>query len=71
MGAIRALALAADLAGLVLLYRHRQDEVNMRSTWICSRNDIIANVSVLLAAFFSAVVRAKGAQTETIFTLKT
>jgi len=52
MGAIGLLALAANLCCLVLLYRHRRDDINMRSTWICSRNDIIANVSVLFAALF-------------------
>jgi cation diffusion facilitator family transporter len=35
----------------LLLFRHRSDDINMRSTWLCSRNDIIANVSVLIAAF--------------------
>ena len=30
--------------------RHRSDDLNMRSTWLCSRNDIIANLSVLVAA---------------------
>ena len=44
------IALAANLACLGLLYRHRSDDVNMSSTWICSRNDVIANLSVLCAA---------------------
>lgn len=52
MGAIGVLALAANFCCLVLLYRHRRDDINMRSTWICSRNDIIANLSVLFAALF-------------------
>jgi Co/Zn/Cd efflux system component len=34
----------------LLLFRHRSDDLNMRSTWLCSRNDIIANLSVLAAA---------------------
>jgi Co/Zn/Cd efflux system component len=33
-----------------LLTRHRTDDINMRSTWICSRNDIVANVGVLVSA---------------------
>ena len=33
-----------------LLFRHRSDDLNMRSTWLCSRNDIIANLAVLVAA---------------------
>ena len=50
MGIIGLLALAANTACLVLLWRHRQDDLNMQSTWLCSRNDVIANLSVLLAA---------------------
>lgn len=50
MGIIGTLALAANVTCLLLLARHRNDDLNMRSTWICSRNDIIANVSVLVAA---------------------
>ncbi len=49
IGAIGALALAANTVCVLLLYRRRADDVNLRSTWICSRNDIIANVGVLLA----------------------
>lgn len=52
MGVIGSLALAANLICLFLLWRHRSDDVNMRSTWTCSRNDIIANSSVLLASLF-------------------
>lgn len=50
MGAVGALALTANLACFFLLYSHRADNLNMRSTWLCSRNDLIANVGVLLAA---------------------
>jgi cation diffusion facilitator family transporter len=50
MGIIGGLALAANLACFFLLYRHRDDNLNMSSTWICSRNDLIANLGVLLAA---------------------
>jgi cation diffusion facilitator family transporter len=50
IGVIGALALAANSACLFLLWRHRVDDINMRSVWLCSRNDIIANVSVLFAA---------------------
>lgn len=45
-------ALLANLFCLFLLTRHRDDDINMKSVWICSRNDIIANSSVLLAAIF-------------------
>jgi Co/Zn/Cd efflux system component len=50
MLSIGFLALIMNLVCLFLLTRHRDDDINMRSVWICSRNDIIANTSVLLAA---------------------
>ena len=50
MGIIGGIALAANLVCFFLLYRHRGDNLNMSSTWVCSRNDLIANVGVLLAA---------------------
>lgn len=50
MGALGFLALAANASCLALLYRHRSDDINMRSTWLCSRNDIIANLGVLAAS---------------------
>lgn len=50
MGLIGAIALIANTTCLVLLYKHKSDDVNMRSTWLCSRNDIIANVGVLGAS---------------------
>jgi Co/Zn/Cd efflux system component len=50
IGAIGLLALAANGTCFFLLWRHRADDINMSSVWLCSRNDIIANVSVLLAA---------------------
>jgi Co/Zn/Cd efflux system component len=51
MGAVGALALAANTVCFILLWRHRVDDINMRSVWLCSRNDLVANVSVLLAAW--------------------
>ena len=50
MGWIGGLALVANLMCFFLLYRHRGDNLNMSSTWLCSRNDLIANVGVLAAA---------------------
>jgi Co/Zn/Cd efflux system component len=50
MGGIGLLALAANLACLLLLRRRRMDDINMRSAWLCSRNDVTANAGVLLAA---------------------
>jgi Co/Zn/Cd efflux system component len=50
MGIIGALVLLGNGVCFLLLFTHRSDDLNMRSTWLCSRNDIIANVAVLLAA---------------------
>jgi len=50
MGVMGLVALGANLLCLYLLTRHREDDINMRSVWLCSRNDIVANVGVLLAA---------------------
>ena len=50
IGLVGVLALLANGGCLALLWRHRTEDVNMRSVWLCSRNDIIANVAVLVAA---------------------
>jgi Co/Zn/Cd efflux system component len=50
IGGVGVVALAANAFCLVLLARHRGDDINMRSAWLCSRNDVVANVGVLLAA---------------------
>jgi Co/Zn/Cd efflux system component len=50
IGGVGALALAANAVCLMLLWRRRHDDVNMRSAWLCSRNDVAANVGVLAAA---------------------
>jgi cation diffusion facilitator family transporter len=50
MGLIGVLVLVGNAVCFFLLLRHRSDDLNMRSTWLCSRNDIIANLSVLVAA---------------------
>lgn len=56
MGTVGLLALAANLVCLRLLTRHRDEDINMRSVWLCSRNDIVANVSVLAAAGLVVVI---------------
>ena len=50
MGVIGALALAANLASVVLLLRYKNGDANVRSVWLCSRNDAIGNVVVMGAA---------------------
>jgi cation diffusion facilitator family transporter len=59
MGVVGGLALAANLTCFFLLYRHHSDNLNMRSTWLCSRNDLVANVGVLLAAGGSYVLASR------------
>jgi Co/Zn/Cd efflux system component len=51
MGAIGLLALAANLASVLLLMRYKDGDANVRSVWLCSRNDAIGNVVVMIAAF--------------------
>ena len=49
MGGIGTLALLANLASAAILYRYRAGDANMRSVWLCSRNDAIGNLAVVLA----------------------
>lgn len=50
MGLISALALLANGTCLALLWKHRDEDVNMSSVWECSRNDIASNIAVFVAA---------------------
>jgi Co/Zn/Cd efflux system component len=50
MGAIGLLALAANVASVLLLVRYKDGDSNVRSVWLCSRNDAIGNVAVMAAA---------------------
>src|SRR3954451_188858 len=50
MGIVGLLALLANAGVALMLYRFRSGDANMRSVWICSRNDVIGNAAVLLAA---------------------
>ena len=50
MGAVALLALAVNLGVAVILFRYRNGDSNKRSIWLCTRNDAIGNVAVLLAA---------------------
>jgi Co/Zn/Cd efflux system component len=50
MGAVGIAALAANAASFGLLWAYRHGDANMRSAWICTRNDALGNLAVLLAA---------------------
>jgi len=50
MGVVASVALVANVGVALLLFRYRGGDANMRSVWICSRNDALGNLAVLLAA---------------------
>lgn len=50
MGVIGALALVVNVAVAGMLYAYREGDANMRSVWLCSRNDAIGNIAVIVAA---------------------
>jgi len=49
MGGVGLLALAANMVSVLLLLKHREGDSNIRSVWLCSRNDAIGNIAVILA----------------------
>ncbi|MCL4144392.1 UNVERIFIED_CONTAM: hypothetical protein GTU68_060237 [Idotea baltica] len=51
MGVVGVMALATNLASVFLLVGYKDGDANVRSVWLCSRNDAIGNVAVVLAAF--------------------
>jgi Co/Zn/Cd efflux system component len=50
MGVIGFLALLANVASVLILMRHKDGDANVRSVWLCSRNDAIGNIAVMIAA---------------------
>ena len=50
MGVVAAMALATNLASVFLLISYKDGDANVRSVWLCSRNDAIGNVAVMIAA---------------------
>jgi len=50
MGLVGLLALAVNFSVAAMLYRFREGDANMRSVWLCTRNDVVANILVLVAA---------------------
>ena len=50
MGGVALMALLINLASLMILIRYRDGDANVRSVWLCSRNDAIGNVAVMIAA---------------------
>jgi len=50
MGVVGFLAMTVNVGVALMLYRFRSGDANMRSVWLCSRNDALSNVAVMLAA---------------------
>jgi Co/Zn/Cd efflux system component len=50
MGVVGFLALGANVASVLLLVRYKDGDANVRSVWLCSRNDAIGNIAVMVAA---------------------
>jgi Co/Zn/Cd efflux system component len=59
MGWIAALALAVNVGVALLLYAYRNGDANMRSVWLCTRNDAIGNVAVIAAAIAVAFTASR------------
>jgi Co/Zn/Cd efflux system component len=53
------LAVAANAACAVLLLRHRHDDLNMHSVWLCSRNDLMSNLAVIGAGVLVAAMQSQ------------
>ena len=58
MGLIAALALAVNLGAVIMLLPMRNGDANLRSVWLCSRNDAFGNILVILAAGATAATRS-------------
>jgi len=50
MGVFGVLALIANTVSFILLARYRDGDINLRATWVCSRNDMLANIGILIAS---------------------
>lgn len=57
MGWVAALALLVNVICFILLSRYRNGDINLRATWLCSRNDMIANIGVIIAAIMVSVLQ--------------
>lgn len=55
MMGVAAIALLGNLTCFALLMKHRGDDVNMRSVWLCSRNDVLGNLGVIVAGIAVAI----------------
>lgn len=58
MTSVGLLALVVNGLCFFLLWQHRADNLNMRSTWLCSRNDVVANVAVVIAGLLTLQLKS-------------
>ncbi|MEZ4872704.1 MAG: cation transporter [Bdellovibrionales bacterium] len=58
MGLIGFFALGANVASVLLLIKYKDGDANVRSVWLCSRNDAIGNIGVIVAAIISSVLNS-------------
>jgi Co/Zn/Cd efflux system component len=61
MGAVGLAALAVNVTAALLLLRYREGDANVRSVWLCSRNDALGNLAVIGAAGVVALTGTKWA----------
>ncbi len=59
MGAVGFLALAANVTSVLLLAKYKDGDANVRSVWLCSRNDALGNIAVMFAAFAVWITASK------------
>ena len=59
MMAVAAAALAGNLICFSLLMKHRGEDVNMRSVWLCSRNDVVGNIAVIASGGLVTLLESK------------
>lgn len=59
MMSVGALALAANVAALIIIWRHREGEVHMRASWIFSQNDVIVNLGVIFGGVLVATLGSR------------
>ena len=58
MGVIGFLALCANVISVLLLIKYKEGDANIRSVWLCSRNDAIGNIGVIVAAVASSILNS-------------
>lgn len=59
MGVLGAVALAANFIVGLLLLRFRHDDINMKAVWLCTRNDVVANISTIIASVLVFMFQSK------------